>query len=175
MLANLTVNVSQAVCKLNAWIDFNGDGDWNDAGEQVAIRPEPGPRANTVPVTPPAAATQATTYARFRCSTQAGLGTTGAAADGEVEDYTLSILAGSASNDWGDAPDSGTGTGTGNYQTVGTNNGAHHLMVANIFLGACVDAEANGQPIAGATGDDNNADDPALRHLRWRPTTTRMA
>ena len=80
---------------------------------------------NTVPVTPPAAATQATTYARFRCSTQAGLGITGAAADGEVEDYTLSILAGSASNDWGDAPDTGTGTGTGNYQTVGTDNGAH--------------------------------------------------
>ena len=33
-------------------------------------------------------------------------------------------------------------------------------MVANVFLGACVDAEANGQPIAGATGDDTNAAAP---------------
>ena len=46
-------------------------------------------------------------------------GTTGEAADGEVEDYTLSIGAGSASNDWGDALDTGPGTGPGNYQTLG--------------------------------------------------------
>ncbi len=43
---------------------------------------------NNLSVTPPAAATQAPTFARFRCSTQSGLGSTGAAADGEVEDYT---------------------------------------------------------------------------------------
>ena len=147
--SNLTIAVSNATCALNAWIDYNGDGDWNDTGEQIATNAAMVVGNNTWPVTPPAAATQAPTFARFRCSTQSGLGTTGAAADGEVEDYQLSIGAGSSSNDWGDAPDP-------NYATLGVNNGAHHLMVANVFLGACVDAEANGQPIAGATGDDTN-------------------
>jgi hypothetical protein len=158
--SNLTINVSNAACVLNAWIDFNGDGDWNDAGEQVATNAAMAIGANTLAVTPPAASTQATTFARFRCSTQSGLGTTGAAADGEVEDYTLTIAAGPAPNDWGDAPDTGAGTGAGNYQTQGSDNGAHHVMNANVYLGACVDAEANGQQSVGATGDDTNATTP---------------
>ncbi|MCB9129702.1 MAG: hypothetical protein H6647_02075 [Anaerolineales bacterium] len=156
-LSNLTVTVSNAACLLNAWIDFNGDGDWNDTGEQIATNLAMAIGSNNVPVTPPAASTQATTFARFRCSTQSGLGTTGAAPDGEVEDYTVSILAGNTTNDWGDAPDTGAGTSTGNYQTQGSDNGAHHVMNSNVYLGACVDSEANGQPNAAATGDDTGA------------------
>ena len=153
--SNITVNVSNATCVLNAWIDFNGNGNWNDAGEQVASNVSMAPGSHNLSVTPPVASTQATTYARFRCSTQSGLGTTGAAADGEVEDYTVTIQAGSAANDWGDAPDTGAGTGTGNYQTIGTDNGAHHVIVANVYLGACVDAEINGLQSVGADGDNN--------------------
>jgi hypothetical protein len=152
--ANLTVNVSQAACLLNAWIDYNGDGDWNDAGEQVATNLPMGLGPNPVPVTPPVASTQATTYARFRCSVQPGLGPTGAAPDGEVEDYPVIIEAGAAPNDWGDAPDTGPGTGVGNYQTLGLDNGAHHVMNPNVYLGACVDNEIDGQPTVGAVGDD---------------------
>ena len=35
--ATVTVNVQRrpAAARLDAWIDFDGDGDWNDAGEQV--------------------------------------------------------------------------------------------------------------------------------------------
>ena len=51
--------------------------------------------------------------------------------------------------DWGDAPDPP-------YTTLSTNNGANHLLDFVTFLGATVDAEANGQPNATATGDDNN-------------------
>ena len=152
--ATIGVAVSNAPCVLNAWIDYNGNGNWNDAGEQIATNLPRTVGSTSFSITPPAAATQAPTYARFRCSTQTGLGATGAAADGEVEDYVVSILSSADANDWGDAPDTGSGTGAGNYQTLGTDNGAHHLIVAGVYLGACVDAEVNGQPNSAATGDD---------------------
>lgn len=56
--------------------------------------------------------------------------------------------------DFGDAPDAGIGTGAGNYQTLLADNGPRHALVPGLFLGAAEDAEANGQPNAGATGDD---------------------
>lgn len=71
---------------LNGWIDFNQDGDWDDAGEQVF---DDVPVSNGVNVLPFAGSggLKGETYARFRLSNQAGLETTGLARDGEVEDY----------------------------------------------------------------------------------------
>ena len=155
--SNLTVVVSNATCLLNAWIDFNGDGDWNDAGEQIATNLSETVGSHSVSVTPPAASTQATTYARFRCSTQTGLTPTGAAADGEVEDYALTIAAGSAANDWGDAPDAGTGTEHGELSDGGAaDNGAHHVMNSTVYLGACVDSDNGTLQNGAATADDGN-------------------
>ena len=56
--------------------------------------------------------------------------------------------------DFGDAPDTGVGTATGNYQTLLSDNGPRHALVPGLFLGAAEDAETNGQPNTGATGDD---------------------
>ncbi len=54
--------------------------------------------------------------------------------------------------DFGDAPDP-------TYPTMLASNGAHH-MISNLFLGAQVDGEPDGQPDAAATGDDlANLDD----------------
>ena len=50
--------------------------------------------------------------------------------------------------DFGDAPAS--------YGTLLINNGARHAITNGLFLGAAVDGEADGQPNATATGDDNN-------------------
>jgi uncharacterized repeat protein (TIGR01451 family) len=50
--------------------------------------------------------------------------------------------------DFGDAPDS--------YGTTLAANGARHLLGTSIYLGACVDAEIDGQPTAGSNGDDAN-------------------
>jgi fimbrial isopeptide formation D2 family protein/uncharacterized repeat protein (TIGR01451 family) len=77
---------------LNAWLDFNGDGDWDDAGEQIAanLNPTAGMINFDVPV--PATATIGSTYARFRFSTEADLTPTGTAVDGEVEDYQVQLL-----------------------------------------------------------------------------------
>jgi len=87
---------------LNAWIDFNADGDWNDAGEQIAdgLLLSAGP--NVVPFAIPADAVAGKTFARFRFSSQADLEPTGLAPDGEVEDYQ--ILVTSQPRDYGDAP-----------------------------------------------------------------------
>lgn len=48
--------------------------------------------------------------------------------------------------DFGDAPAS--------YATTLADDGARHVLGSGVYLGACVDAEADGQPSPGATGDD---------------------
>ncbi|MCH2122782.1 MAG: tandem-95 repeat protein, partial [Pirellulaceae bacterium] len=107
---------------LDGWIDFNRDGDWDDAGEQVFASEaifvtDPDVLAG-IAVGPqnenchqdatsqlivcslavdsrlvPEVVT-GPTYARFRLSSEGGLKATGLASDGETEDYTLDILPG---------------------------------------------------------------------------------
>jgi hypothetical protein len=76
---------------LNAWIDFNADGDWNDSGEQIALNVNLVGGTSAWPINVPTTAALGTTYARFRFSTQLGLAPTGPAPDGEVEDYAVVI------------------------------------------------------------------------------------
>jgi len=56
--------------------------------------------------------------------------------------------------DFGDAPDTGPGTGPGNYNTLMTNNGPRHQIVSELFLGAAVTAEDDAHQNSNATGDD---------------------
>jgi uncharacterized repeat protein (TIGR01451 family) len=58
--------------------------------------------------------------------------------------------------DLGDLPDTGPGTGPGNYETLLANGGPRHQIVPGLFMGATVDAESDGQPNAAANGDDIN-------------------
>jgi hypothetical protein len=50
--------------------------------------------------------------------------------------------------DFGDVPDPP-------YPTLLVNDGARHTIVPNVFLGATIDPEADGQPDPNALGDDN--------------------
>ncbi len=100
--AEITAGTTQPVntnARISLWLDFNRDGDWTDPGEQVANDRIAigGSRinANTTSFTilVPATASPGATYARARlclnaneCNTP-----TGAAADGEVEDYLVQI------------------------------------------------------------------------------------
>lgn len=59
------------------------------------------------------------------------------------------------SSDYGDLPDTATGTSVGNYQTSLSDNGPRHTIVSGKRLGAAIDAETNGQPNSTATGDDS--------------------
>lgn len=83
---------------LQAFVDFDGDGTFGQAGEQVAVNLQDGDPLDkdgatdgsiTFEVAVPAEATTAPTFARFRWSTDnTGLATS---FDGEVEDYGLTI------------------------------------------------------------------------------------
>lgn len=89
------VGLQGGSAKLDAWIDFNGDGSFGGPGEQIiaslelAAGPD-GTRLLAFDV--PSFAVAGEQIARFRLSTEGDLGPTGAAADGEVEDYVVTIL-----------------------------------------------------------------------------------
>ena len=76
---------------LNAWIDFNGDGDWTDDGERIFSDQSLDSGINHLNFTVPARALEGSTYARFRFSSVRGLSFEGPAPDGEVEDYHVQI------------------------------------------------------------------------------------
>ncbi len=84
--------------RLDAWIDFNRDGDWADPGEQIFTSFDLGTSDGgqvlsfAVPQDTGDNVVTGNTYARFRVSTLGGLGVTGTAADGEVEDHQLTIV-----------------------------------------------------------------------------------
>jgi hypothetical protein len=128
---------------LNAWLDFNHDGDWGDSGDQIFNNQALVPGANSLTFAVPSFALQGTTYARFRLNRQGGLTFTRPATDGEVEDYRVNI---SGSLDYGDAPKP--------YPTVLAENGARHTVNPDVFLGSRIDSEPDGQPEPAALGDD---------------------
>jgi len=91
--SSFTVTASGAG-RLDAWIDFNRDGDWDDNGEQIFTNVDVFAGDNTLGYAIPAGTSVGGTAARFRLSTAGNLTPTGSAADGEVEDYLVSILDG---------------------------------------------------------------------------------
>ncbi|HXI53582.1 MAG TPA: immunoglobulin domain-containing protein, partial [Candidatus Saccharimonadales bacterium] len=78
---------------LNAWMDFGRDGSWGDPGDQIFTNRNLTAGTNTLTFLVPGGAVPGTTYARFRFGTTSGLGFTGEAPDGEVEDYALTVEA----------------------------------------------------------------------------------
>ena len=76
---------------LDAWIDFNADGSWAQAGEQIFTNRALVAGTNTLVFIVSPGAVAGGTFARFRFSTAGGLSFTGPAADGEVEDHALTL------------------------------------------------------------------------------------
>ena len=93
--ASVTVTISSSAGTglLNAWIDFNADGDWDDVGEQVFVDQtvKDGPNNLMLAISP--SATVGPTFTRFRLTSIGGYSYQGLAADGEVEDYSITIVA----------------------------------------------------------------------------------
>ena len=77
---------------LQAWIDFNGDGDWNDAGEQIAKDLMLGEGTHTLHFAVPVDVAVGQSFARFRYGFERGMGPTGTARAGEVEDHAVLLL-----------------------------------------------------------------------------------
>ncbi len=89
----VTVN---GLAYLNAWVDWNGDGDFGDAGERIATNSLRVTGTANLSVTVPVdAVTSRPTFARFRFGPNAAnkptYGITGSATSGEVEDYQIKI------------------------------------------------------------------------------------
>ncbi|MBT6722081.1 MAG: cadherin-like domain-containing protein, partial [Planctomycetaceae bacterium] len=74
---------------LNAWIDFDGDGIFDGANEQIVanLRLEEG--VNSIDFAIPANAQVGASYARFRYGYEYNFGPNGDSLAGEVEDYRL--------------------------------------------------------------------------------------
>ncbi len=93
-LDDMVVSVQGTDGYLQGWIDWNQNGVFDEPAERIATDLQDtdnnGEIRISIPDAPPGAAT-GNTYARFRWSTTAGLGPTGGAPDGEVEDYRLNI------------------------------------------------------------------------------------
>ena len=135
---------------LNAWIDFNGNGSWADAGDQIFTNQALSPGLNSLTFPVPAGAVSGVTYARFRFGSESDLSFDGSSPDGEVEDYRLDI--GDVDLDFGDVPDP-------TFPTLRASDGARHIIDGSTYLGAGVDADTDGQPDPGAVGDDNDGND----------------
>ena len=71
---------------------------------------------------------------------------------------TISVASDICPIDLGDLPDANSGTTEDNYETLLSNNGPSHVIVDDLFLGATVDAETDGQPDGNAFGDGVDED-----------------
>jgi len=159
-----TVNVTNTTgsnATLVGWVDFNKNGLFEATEGQTATVPNNALPQNIVlnwsGITPP---TAGNTYARFRLSDGALTPSTpnGAVGNGEVEDYIIPIT---VPTDYGDAPDTGAGTGSNNYETLSASGGASHTILATLKLGANLPDADSGtlQNIAADADDTNGTDD----------------
>lgn len=143
--ASLQVLSSEAGL-LDAWVDFNGDGDWQDSGEQIASSISLTVGGNSVSFAVPSDAVAGSAAARFRLSSAGGLGVTGSADDGEVEDYLFAIIDGStvpAVNV--DLPSEAV--------TVSASNGQINVT-GNVELFSAPASQVGALNVAGTDGDD---------------------
>ncbi|MEY2409469.1 MAG: hypothetical protein QOF48_2139, partial [Verrucomicrobiota bacterium] len=126
---------------LNAWIDFNGVAGWAQPGARIFTNAPLIAGTNTLSLLVPPGASPGNTFARFRFNTAGGLSFDGPAADGEVEDYQVTILAvADLAVTQRDAPDPAATGSNVTYSIVITNSGpsiATSVVLSN-FLPAGV-------------------------------------
>ena len=87
-LANVRVTSNGPGAHLHVWADWNSSGTFSDA--ELIFNDDVGGSLNLIPIFVPVGTAGASTF-RFRLSTQRGLGPTGPAPDGEVEDYAVTV------------------------------------------------------------------------------------
>ena len=68
-------------------------------------------------------------------------------------DFGIDEISLCALSDYGDAPDTSAGTGTGNYQTLAANGGPQHAIVSGLQIGTAPDSDSDGF----ANGSDANS------------------
>jgi len=161
---NLTVNATQTVTVTNGnpiysgdqcgiWVDWNGDGDFADAGETMTVVGSPGVGPYTALITPPYGINSGPVKMRVRITYTGLVSPCGATQFGEVEDYSINVIsycdAGSTTCDeyisrvqLGTIDNSSGCTNYGNYLSLSTNFGltaTKTLTVTNGNLGWSAD------------------------------------
>lgn len=140
-------NTSAAAVFLNAWIDFNNDGEITDDEEQIATDISIPPGSNNITqnlniTVPPTALSGVNLGARFRLTNTSGTEATGAVGRGEVEDYIVTVEA--PTTDFGDF-----------IGFADASQGANPAL----RLGSLLDVEYASTRNADATGDDITGSD----------------
>lgn len=79
---------------VDAWIDWNQDNDFEDAGEKILTSEPVIAGTNTFFVSTPANAAIGFTTSRFRLSTTGGTFTYGLGIGGEIEDHLIEVISG---------------------------------------------------------------------------------
>lgn len=91
-MAGVNIELQNATsARIDAWLDFGGDGVWDAADQILSNAPVIG-GLQTLNFTIPPTAVAGQTVARVRVSSTGNLGPTGPATDGEVEDYIVTIF-----------------------------------------------------------------------------------
>ena len=114
----MTVVASQPG-ELSYWVDFDNSGTFENATEKFTKSLNAG--NNNVVFVTPATAVLGDTFMRFRFASTAVANPIGAAPNGEVEDYQVTILP--TQREFGDAPDT--------YRTSENRNGPRHNLGPN--------------------------------------------
>ena len=116
VVQNFTIKVSKTGY-LNAWIDYNADGDFLDAGEKIFSAKMLTAGTHPLSVTIPNTITvNKTSYIRFRYSSTSNLTAIEDASDGEIEDYTINL---------------GSDSFTGKFNVERTNSGDFHPIMTD--------------------------------------------
>jgi hypothetical protein len=141
-------NLTGSPAYLNAWIDFNNNGFFTDAGEQVVTNLTVVNGSSSLSISPPvavpaSAVTGTSVGVRFRLTSSASPGATGTGGGiGEVEDYVVTIAA--PTTDLGDFSRFATASSTAsNSLRIGTLVDAEYVLSNNLT----------------ATADDTNGSD----------------
>lgn len=84
--------VSSAPGYLNAWVDFNRDGDFDDTGEQIFTNNALIAGPNALSAIAPSLISSGVSYARLRLSPTTGAGPYDEVIGGEVQDYKVTLV-----------------------------------------------------------------------------------
>jgi hypothetical protein len=151
----VTNNFPNKTATLWAFIDWNGDGQFNGVTETYQRIVLAGYIGNVdLGIRIPNIPTSDSIGVRIRLTSGQILDAYGQAPDGEVEDFMVELRGA----EYGDLPDATAGTGNNDYQTRRVYNGPRHGVPVTplVFIGKVIDTEADGQPTERATGDDSN-------------------
>ncbi|HKK77106.1 MAG TPA: GEVED domain-containing protein, partial [Saprospiraceae bacterium] len=152
-------NYTQRNANLLVFVDWNGDGDFEDEEETkltsiTPIAPLATPVDYRIAFDIPMRDQADSVGVRIRLTTGEFFDPYGQALDGEVEDFVIEVKG----TDYGDLPDLTANTAINDFQTFRVYDGPRHAVPVTplLYLGDVIDTEEDGVPGLESIGDDEN-------------------